>query len=339
MEKKTKNRKRWLILFPILGMAAGILLLTYPFAMDQYNEYRNEQAISSMSSVYDRYEDYQEELERQLLNAQNYNAKLAGLLSGEAIVPDYEEQLTFDGGGVMGYIEIPKIRVKMILYHGTSDETLAVGAGHLEGSSLPVGGASTHAVITAHSGMKTMRAFDDIRELEAGDRILVTVLGKQLIYEVESSETVLPYETESLAIIPGEDRLTLITCTPYGINDHRLLVHAVRVIDTAGDLVSETEEPDAGTAEAEAAGAPEESLAAATEAAGTPEERMTAGTEDAGVPADSVMAGTEADTGEETAAGFRLDRRTIPLLAAILVCFGTMVYLIVRTTGGRRKGK
>ena len=304
MDEKSRKRKRWLILFPILGMIAGILLLTYPFAMDQYNEYRNEQAISSMSSVYDRYEDYQEELELQLVNAQAYNAKLAGVLSESEVVPDYEEQLTFDGGGVMGYLEIPKIHVKMILYHGTSDETLAVGAGHLEGSSLPVGGASTHTVITAHSGMKIMRAFDDIRELEAGDRILLTTLGKQLIYEVENSETVLPYETESLAIIPGEDRLTLITCTPYGINDHRLLVHAVRAQETEVQTT------------------------------------VVRGNEPETVNTLNVSTITELpeDSREETIARFRFDRRTIPVMIAILICFGAMVYLIIRTTG-RRKGK
>ena len=131
----------------------------------------------------------------------------------------------------MAYIEIPKINLKMLVYHGTSDEVLAVGAGHLEGTSLPVGGPTTHCVITAHSGMKTMKAFDELRLLEVGDCFTVTTLGTSYEYEVESIETVLPYETESLGIVEGEDRVTLVTCTPYGINDHRLLVHGVRIED------------------------------------------------------------------------------------------------------------
>ena len=231
MNGENRKRRRVLIILPVIGMAAGLLLLLYPYAMDKYNEYRNEQAISSMSSVYDRYEDNREIIEEQIANARNYNARLAGGYSGTERVLEYEEQLTFDGEGVMGYVEIPAINVKMMIYHGMDDDTLAVGAGHLEGTSLPVGGPSTHAVITAHSGMKTMRAFDDIRELKKGDRIFLMVLGKKLVYEVESQETVLPYEMESLEIISGKDMLTLVTCTPYGINDHRLLVHAERIAE------------------------------------------------------------------------------------------------------------
>lgn len=299
--RKNKNR-RWIILLPVLGMIIGILFLIYPFALDQYNEYRNEQAISSMSSVYDRYEDHKEELEKQLENAQAYNARLAGDPTGNTEIPEYEDQLSFDGEGIMGYIEIPKIRVKMILYHGTGDEILAIGAGHLEGSSLPVGGASTHAVITAHSGMKTMRAFDDIRELEAGDRILVTTLGHRMTYEVESSETVLPYETDSLAIVPGEDRITLITCTPYGINDHRLLVHAVRVTDEELEPVSEKTETE--------------------EKNGLNEEEDHA----------------EAETTEsEQTSHFSLNRRTVPLIIAIFICLVTLIVLISSMAGKRER--
>ena len=244
MSGENRKRRRWLIVFPIIGMAAGLLLLLYPFAMDKYNEYRNEQAISSMSSVYDRYADNKEIIEEQIADAHNYNARLAGEYGGAEKISEYEDQLSFDGDGVMGYVEIPAIDVKMMIYHGTDDDTLAVGAGHLEGTSLPVGGASTHAVITAHSGMKTMRAFDDIRQLKQGDRILIFVLGRETIYEVTSQETVLPYEMESLEIVHGEDMLTLITCTPYGINDHRLLVHAKRAADAESVDTDTSDEPD-----------------------------------------------------------------------------------------------
>ena len=240
MERGDRKKRGSIVIVPICGMVIGLLLLLYPFVLDQYNEYRNEQAISSMSAVYDRYEDQKEIIENQLKQADAYNARLAGNLVTEQPILPYEEQMTFEGNGVIGAILIPKINVKMKIYHGTEDNTLAVGVGHLEDTSLPVGGDSTHTVLTAHSGMKTMRAFDDIRKLEAGDLIQIIVPGRQLMYEVESTETVLPNETESLKIQPSKDYLTLVTCTPYGINDHRLLVHAVRS-DQAVEEKSTTE--------------------------------------------------------------------------------------------------
>ena len=243
--KRTK-RRRWIIIFPVIGVMAGLFLLLFPYAVNKYNEYRNSQAITSMSSVYDRYEENSETIGEQLIQAQLFNKELAGQETSQSI-KEYEEQLTFDGDGVMGYLTVPEIDLQMIIYHGTSDDTLAVGCGHLEGTSLPVGGESTHAVLTAHSGMKTMKAFDDLRKLETGDRFYVTVLGTEYWYEVESIETVLPEETDSLQIVAGEDRMTLVTCTPYGINDHRLLVHGIRIEtpaeeNEAGDTDAVTEE-------------------------------------------------------------------------------------------------
>ena len=215
------------IILPILGMLTGLLLLLIPFLTDRSNALRNQRAISSMTSVYDRYEENASLLSEQIEQAAAYNAFLAGLRSREGIW-SYTDQLSFDGGGVMGYLTIPAIDLQILIYHGTEDETLAVGAGHLEGTSLPVGGVSSHCVITAHSGMSSMRAFDDIRKLKKGDLFAACVYGRSYVYEVDRIETVLPYETDSLQIVPGEDRMTLITCTPYGINDHRLLVHGIR---------------------------------------------------------------------------------------------------------------
>lgn len=226
-QKRKKKRKSAVIVLSVSGMLAGLLLLMLPFALDRYNDYRNAQTISSMTSVYDRYEEHAGELVQQLEEAMRYNRRLSGDPEAEVSCL-YEEQLSFDPDGVMGYLTIPSIDLKMLVYHGTSDETLAVGVGHLEGTSLPVGGESTHSVLTAHSGMKTMRAFDDLRKLEEGDLFGVSVYGRECVYEVESIETVLPEETDSLGIVPGQDRMTLVTCTPYGINDHRLLVHGVR---------------------------------------------------------------------------------------------------------------
>ena len=227
MKTKKKTGRVTTVILPILGMLTGLLLLLIPFLTDRSNALRNQRAISSMTSVYDRYEENASLLSEQIEQAAAYNASLAGLRSREGI-RSYTDQLSFDGGGVMGYLTIPAIDLQILIYHGTEDETLAVGAGHLEGTSLPVGGVSSHCVITAHSGMSSMRAFDDIRKLKKGDLFAACVYGRSFVYEVDRIETVLPYETDSLQIVPGEDRMTLITCTPYGINDHRLLVHGIR---------------------------------------------------------------------------------------------------------------
>ena len=251
MKSEKRKRRVVTIILPILGMLAGLLLLLIPFLTDRSNALRNQQAISSMTSIYDRYEENAAQLSEQLEQASAYNAYLAGRRSQEGIW-NYADQLSFDDGGVMGYLDIPAIDLKILIYHGTEDETLAVGAGHLEGTSLPVGGESSHCVLTAHSGMSSMRAFDDIRKLKEGDLFAVYVYGRSFVYEVDRIETVLPYETESLQIVPGEDRMTLVTCTPYGVNDHRLLVHGIRTEQTlekeeAGQAKTEKETPLDGT--------------------------------------------------------------------------------------------
>ena len=142
---------------------------------------------------------------------------------------DYNSQLDIDGSGVMGYIEIPSINVSLPIYHGTSDGVLQVAAGHLEGSSLPVGGAGTHAVISAHRGLPSAKLFTNLDELEAGDTFTITVLDRVLTYEVDRISIVLPTETDLLQPVEGQDYVTLMTCTPYGINTHRLLVRGHRV--------------------------------------------------------------------------------------------------------------
>ena len=215
------------ILAAVLGMAAGVAILFIPFLMDRRQAYQNALAISAMISRYDRYDENRSILDEQLSQASVYNKWLAGEAEKDGIRA-YEEQLSFDGNGVMGYLWIPSIDLKILLYHGTTDETLAAGAGHLEHTSLPVGGISSHCVVTAHSGMRASRAFDDIRLLRKGDLFAACVYGNQYVYEVERTEVVLPEETTSLQIVKGEDRMTLVTCTPYGINDHRLLVHGLR---------------------------------------------------------------------------------------------------------------
>ena len=247
-DPKQKKRKRFAAFLCIPGMLAGLLLLMLPYAMDRLNDARNEKAISTMTSEYDRYEACAGELEEQLKQAEAYNAWISGKEKPEDLKP-YGEQLSFDGGGIMGYLVIPSLDLKMLVYHGTDDATLAAGVGHLEGTSLPVGGKSSHCVLTAHSGMRSKRAFDDIHELKKGDLCAACIYGKEYVYEVESTEVVLPHETESLEIVDGEDRMTLVTCTPYGINDHRLLVHGVRTEKTVTLSGTEGEDGEAPDAE------------------------------------------------------------------------------------------
>ena len=143
--------------------------------------------------------------------------------------PSYESTLDVTGTGIMGYITIEKIGVELPIYHGTSDAVLQVAAGHLEGTSLPVGGASTHAVISAHRGLPSAKLFTNLDQLEVGDTFTITVLDRTLTYEVDNISIVLPTETDSLKVSEGKDYITLMTCTPYGINTHRLLVRGRRI--------------------------------------------------------------------------------------------------------------
>ena len=143
--------------------------------------------------------------------------------------PSYESTLDVTGTGIMGYITIEKIGVELPIYHGTSDAVLQVAAGHLEGTSLPVGGASTHAVISAHRGLPSAKLFTNLDQLEVGDTFTITVLDRTLTYEVDNISIVLPTETDSLKVSEGKDYVTLMTCTPYGINTHRLLVRGRRI--------------------------------------------------------------------------------------------------------------
>lgn len=142
---------------------------------------------------------------------------------------DYDDQLDIAGNGIMGYVEISKIQVNLPIYHGTDAEVLDRGVGHLLGSSLPVGGENTHTILSGHSGMASQKMFTDLEQLVPGDVFYLNVLGETLAYQVTEINTVLPYETDLLGIVPGEDLCTLVTCTPYGVNTHRLLVRGSRI--------------------------------------------------------------------------------------------------------------
>lgn len=220
---------RVLRLLPYVGVIVALVILAAPSIYDLIDSWRARTHISSLSSTVDMLSD--EEKERFFDQARRHNARLAGMAAidddSEELLP-YELQLCTDATTMMSWVEIHGIDVRLPVYHGTDDAELSAGVGHLRQSSLPVGGASTHCVLTAHSGMETSRMFDDIGMLEVGDVFVLWTLGETFAYEVTGSEVVLPDQTSSLRIQDGEDLCTLVTCTPYGVNSHRLLVHARR---------------------------------------------------------------------------------------------------------------
>ena len=220
--------KRWLLAAACGAVALGLLL--YPLIGELLNEkYHSDVETTYTAAIADTDDT---ELTAQREAAEQYNAMLSGtaaITEGGASAPPlpYAEQLTV--GGVMCYIDIPKISVYLPVQHGTSAETLEKSVGHVVGTSLPVGGISTHAVLSAHSGMASSKLFSDIDQLAEGDTFYIHVLGEVLAYKVDAIHTVLPTDTRLLQIEEGKDYVTLVTCTPFGVNTHRLLVRGHRV--------------------------------------------------------------------------------------------------------------
>ena len=214
-------------------LALGMTL--YPVISNHINE-------KFASEIHTAYEEIIQQADTSAL----LEAKELAIAYNEAIVPgaadeaysqaalleasvDYEKQLNIVGNGTMGYVEIPNINVNLPIYHGTSNDSLERGIGHLLGSSLPVGGESTHAILTAHSGMASQKMFSDLDLMKIDDVFYIDVLNERLAYQVDAIFTVLPHETEQLQIVTGKDYCTLVTCTPFGVNTHRLLVRGTRI--------------------------------------------------------------------------------------------------------------
>lgn len=226
--KANKNTISTVIL--VVMLLVGLSVMLYPTVSDWWNSRVQTKAIATYSEAVDQIDDntYEEMLEK----ARAYNTALSAVaapFSDYEDVPGYADVLDISGTGILGYISIPQIKVDLPIYHGTSAEVLNVAAGHLQGSSLPVGGENTHAVISAHRGLPSARLFTDIDRLREGDTFTITVLDEILTYEVEQILIVRPEEIDKLAIIPGGDYVTLMTCTPYGINTHRLLLRSHRI--------------------------------------------------------------------------------------------------------------
>ncbi|HIU76839.1 MAG TPA: class C sortase [Candidatus Pelethocola excrementipullorum] len=234
-----------LILLFLLG--AGIA--AYPTISDFVARYNSIEAIEEYRAYTTNLSD--EELKAEWQKARIYNDNLAGdpvrdpfvPESGMALPENYQDVLNVAGDGVMGYLEIPKINVALLIFHGTGDKVLKTAAGHIEQTSLPIGGANSHPVLTAHTGLPSARLFTDLTELEEGDRFYIYVLDQKLTYEVDQIEVILPEEVDKLHMVPGEDYVTLLTCTPYGVNSHRLLVRGVRV-PNEDEEVAKVEKPD-----------------------------------------------------------------------------------------------
>lgn len=214
----------------VVMLLVGLSVMLYPSFSDWWNSRVQTRAIASYSEMVDKIDD--RTYEDMIARAVAYNEALARVSAPFVqydTVPGYDQILDITGTGILGFITIPQIKINLPIYHGTSAEVLNVAAGHLQGSSLPVGGENTHAVISAHRGLPSARLFTDIDQLREGDTFTITVLDEVLTYEVEQILIVRPEEIDKLAVIPGGDYVTLMTCTPYGINTHRLLLRSHRI--------------------------------------------------------------------------------------------------------------
>ncbi len=230
------KRKIIPIIIAVFCFIAAVCIILYPMVSSYINnKYRSEIHTAYVAQL-DLADNSALQKARELAIAYN-KAITPGASTSEsysqaallAAAEDYDSQLDITGNGIMGYIDIPKIDVYLPIYHHTDSETLERGVGHLLGSSLPIGGESTHAILTGHSGMASQKLFTDLPQLKQGDTFYIHVLDEILAYEVDEINTVMPYDTSLLGVTQGEDQCTLVTCTPIGINTHRLLVRGSRI--------------------------------------------------------------------------------------------------------------
>ena len=223
-------RRHKTVIFLTLGFLVGVCILLYPAFSNYWNSKTQSRAIVDYESVLEQLEP--EDYSAIFQAAYDYNEALRGIefpLRNYEEIPGYYDTLKLEGTSIIGYMKIDKIGVELPIYHGTSDAVLNRGVGHLEGSSLPVGGESTHSVMSAHRGLPSAKLFTDLDRLEMGDTFQITVLDQVLTYQVDKVKVVSPREIDDLQIVEGKDYCTLFTCTPYGINTHRLLVRGIRI--------------------------------------------------------------------------------------------------------------
>ncbi|MBR3760496.1 MAG: class C sortase [Ruminococcus sp.] len=226
---KKKSSLITTIIFTIM-LFVGLSVMLYPIVSNWWNSRVQSRAIANYEAAISNMDT--SEIEAMLAQANEYNEKIARLdspFTNYDQIPGYDDILDVSGTGIMGYVSIPVIQVEIPVYHGTSEAVLNIASGHLEGSSLPVGGINTHSVISAHRGHPTAKLFTDLDKLVVGDIFTINVLGAVYTYEIEEINIVLPHEMEKLSVVPGEDIVTLMTCTPYAVNTHRLLLRSHRI--------------------------------------------------------------------------------------------------------------
>lgn len=241
------KKKLLLIGIAAITFLAALIIMLYPIFSTIYNERHQSEIHTNYQEQVAQADTDKIENAKRLAVAYNgaiaSNVQLTESFSKDALLwasEDYKSQLNLTGTGIMGYIEIPAIDVNLPIYHGTDDNTLEYGIGHLLGTSLPVGGSSTHTVLTGHSGMASQRMFSDLDQLTEGDVFYLEVLGEKLAYQVDQIKTVLPHDTTYLGIESDKDYCTLITCTPFGVNTHRLLVRGTRIpYEEAEEIIKE----------------------------------------------------------------------------------------------------
>lgn len=229
-ESSTMKKGSFVTIILILVLIVGLSLMLYPWFSNYWNDMRQTKAIANYDSVVADMtkEDYDYLFEE----AVKYNKALQKQrfpLMYHSDIPGYDNMLNVTGNGIMGYIEIEKIDVQLPVYHGTDETVLQVAVGHIEGSSLPTGGESTHCALSAHRGLPSARLFTELDKLELGDTFTLSIVDRVLTYQVDQILVVDPNDIEPLYVVEGEDYCTLVTCTPYGINSHRLLVRGTRI--------------------------------------------------------------------------------------------------------------
>lgn len=245
------KRKHISTIFIILIFLVGLGFISYPTVSNLWNQAHQSRAIATYSKQVEKLDD--SENKKMLKAARKYNKSLLKKSDhwklSKKDKKKYESLLDVSGTGIMGYIEVPKIDCSLPIYHGTDEGALQIAIGHLEGSSLPVGGKSSHCVLSGHRGLPSARLFTDLDQMEEGDTFILNILGHKLAYEVDQIKVVLPEEMSDLEIKEGKDLCTLVTCTPYGINTHRLLVrgHRVKYVETKVQEQKEVSKPKTDT--------------------------------------------------------------------------------------------
>lgn len=242
--KKKKKKKRFSIstLILVLILIAGLGVLLYPTVSDWWNSMHATQAIANYVDAVDELSEQQKK--DMLKAAKEYNDSLPNGVNFNLTpeqIEEYKSILDITGTGIMGYIQIPSIGVNLPIYHTVEETILQIAVGHIPGSSLPIGGKRTHAVLSGHRGLPSAKLFSDLDELKEGDIFTVTVLDRVVTYQADQIRIVLPEETDELAIVDGKDYCTLSTCTPYGINTHRILLRGHRIKNIYGDIAITSE--------------------------------------------------------------------------------------------------